>query len=233
VVFYLDGAGWYSSAGSVEQGLRQAGCTGQFETFSWSAYLGPAHDHLVTAKSRAVARRLSRKIEKVRRNDPTGQINVMGLSAGTAVVLSALEQLPEGIVVDNVVLFSSSVSADYDLTRTMKHVQRSLYATCSPHDTILKTLAINADGKPGPAAGQTGFRMPRGSGGAAAAYRKVFNLHWQPSYLAFGWDGGHTVVTKASFVASVIAPRVLSTEPYPLDRSVVDKLAARAAGGRL
>ena len=56
VVYYLDGAGWYSSASSVKQGLADAGYQGRFEEFSWSAYLGPMHDHLITAKSKSVAR---------------------------------------------------------------------------------------------------------------------------------------------------------------------------------
>ncbi|MEE8384659.1 MAG: alpha/beta hydrolase [Dehalococcoidia bacterium] len=231
IVFYLDGAGWYSSAGSVRRGLQEAGYTGKFETFNWSAYLGPAHDHLVTTKSRWVARRLSRKIEEVRENDPTGQINVMGLSAGTAVILSALEQLEKDVAVDNVVLFSPSVSARHDLEKAMRHVRRNLYATCSPHDGILSTLTINADGKRGSPAGRTGFQLPSRGTKTAAAYRRVINLPWLPSYVGFDWSGGHTSVTNPEFVAAVIAPRVLTGEPYPLDRSVMDKLLARRPGG--
>jgi len=223
VVFYLDGAGWYSSAASVKQGLRDAGYIGQFRTYAWSAYLGPAHDHIVTSKSRSVARGLARKIEKVRRNDPAGQINVMGLSAGTAVVLFALEQLPKDIAVDNVVLFSPSVSARHDLTKAMKHVRRNLYATYSPHDGILGALVVNADGKRGRPAGRIGFRMTRHGETSNAAYKRVINLPWRPSYLAFDWNGGHTSVTRSKFVATVIAPRMLTTEPYPLDRSVMEK----------
>ncbi len=231
VVFYLDGAGYYSSAGKVNRGLRRAGYTGHFERFSWSAYLGPAHDHLVAAKSRYVARRLAGKIEKVRRGDPDGQINVMGLSAGTAVILQALEQLPTGIQVDNVVLFSPSVSANHDLTKALRHVRRTLYATCSPNDRILGSLIVNADGKFGTPAGRSGFRIRRPGAEAETAYRKVVNLHWKPGYLAYDWDGGHTAVTNSKFIAAVVAPRILSSEPYPLDRSVSCRLASRQTGG--
>ena len=231
VVFYLDGAGWYSSAGSVKQGMRDAGYTGRFETFSWSAYLGPAHDHLITTKSKAIARRLARKIEKVRTVDPTGRIDIMGLSAGTAVILSALEQLPPEVAVDNVVLLSSSVSAGHDLTPALRHVRRNLYATCSPHDGILSALPINADGKSGLAAGQAGFRLADSGENAEAEYRKVINLPWRPAYLAYDWDGGHTSVTGSMFVASVIAPRLLITGRFPLDRSITEKLFARRDGG--
>lgn len=225
IVFYLDGAGWYGSSGSVEAGLRQAGYTGDFTTFTWSAFLGPAHDHLVAAHDKSVARRLAHQIERKREADRDGPINVMGLSAGTAVVLSALEELKPGAQVDNVVLFSPTVSGERDLTKIMQHVRRNLYATSSPSDGIVGALAVNADGKPGIPAGRRGFKMARKSDPATRdAYARVINLPWQPSYIGFDWTGGHTGVTNRIFVAGVIAPRILTSEPYPLDRPIVERV---------
>ena len=221
VVFYLDGAGWYASAGSVETGLRKAGYKGAFQRFSWSAFLGPAHDHLINAKSGLLAGQLARRIEQARAENPYAPINVMGLSAGTSLVLLALEKLDEDVKVDNVVLFSSSVSCEHNLGKAMRHVKRNLYATTSPHDPILTTLPVNADGKSGAPAGRGGFRLPRGvTRETLCAYQRVINLPWQPSYLGFGWNGNHTSVTGSEFVAAVIAPRILKPEPFPLDRSI-------------
>ncbi|MEK6643910.1 MAG: hypothetical protein AABZ08_08375 [Planctomycetota bacterium] len=226
VVFFLDGAGWYASGGAVENGLRKAGYKGEYEVFTWSAFLGPAQDHFITAQSKIVARRLAGKIERVRKNDPDGAIQVMGLSAGTAVILSALEELPDGVQVDNVVLLSPSASAERDLTKIMQHVRRNLYATCSPHDGIVAALAVNADGRPGPPAGEKGLRMPRkGDAQTQAAYARVINIPWQPSYVGFNWNGSHTGVTSDDFIAGVIAPRILSAEPFPLDRPVLERFA--------
>ncbi len=224
ITFYLDGAGWYGSSGSVEAGLRAEGYEGTFRTFSWSAYLGPAHDHFVRSKSTITAKRLARRIQKARRANETRQINLMGLSAGSAVILAALERLDRDTMVDNVVLFSPSVSARHNLTKAMRHVRRNLYATCSPHDGILRGLLINADGVSGPPAGKTGFRLPRSPNQySLEAYQRVINIRWRPSYVGFGWDGGHTSVTEPIFVQSVIAPRVLTVDPYPLDRPVADR----------
>lgn len=221
VVFYLDGAGWYASAGSVESGLRKAGYKGSFQTFSWSAFLGPAHDHFINANSKLIARSLARRIEKARAANPGAPIHVMGLSAGTSLILRALEDLDDGVKVDSVVLFSSSASSQHNLTHAMRHVQRNLYATTSPYDSILSTLPVNADGKGGQPAGRAGFQLPRGaSRETLSAYQRVVNLPWQPSFLGFGWNGSHTSVTGSEFVAAVIAPRVLTSEPYPLDRSI-------------
>jgi len=229
VVFYLEGAGWYTSGGGVQRGFRQAGYQGQFQTYGWSAFLGPAHDHFVVANNRAVANGLAKRIEKVRRAYPDQPINLLALSAGTAVALNALEQLPDGVMVDNVVLLSSSVSSQRNLTRAMSHVRRNLYATYSPRDALLGALVANADGKPGPPAGRTGFRLVSRTAAAEQAYRRVFNIPWQPSFLAFGWDGGHTSVTRPDFIASVIVPRITRDGPFPLDRSVVDRLAVASA----
>lgn len=233
IVFFLDGAGWYSSAHKVEGGLRDAGFIGNFHDYSWSGFLGPAHDHLLVARSDIVARGLAARIERVREKDPTGPIHLMGLSAGTAVILNALEHLPDGVMVDNVVFFSSSVSADRNLTKAMAHVKRNLYATTSTEDSILKRLAVNADGMDGPPAGRTGFRLPKAATEAvAAAYRRVINLPWQPSFVGGGWSGSHVSATSRGFVANNIAPRILMQDAHPLDRPVLRQLADSSEGPR-
>mgnify|MGYP001168309499 CR=1 FL=1 len=231
-VIYLEGAGWYTSGGGVEAGLRDAGYTGEFSRFTWTSFLGPAHDHFVNARSRGIARRLARRIEAQRRKEPDAPIHVMGLSAGTSLVLMALPMLPEDIQVDSVVLFSPSVSSEHNLTEAMKHVRRNLYATSSPYDGILAGLPVNADGKGGAPAGRYGFRMPpRAKESTLMAYSRVINLPWNPSYLAYGWNGSHTGVTNRRFVKAVIAPRILTNEPFPLDRSILDRAAASPSGG--
>lgn len=232
VIIYLEGASWGGSAGSVERGLRDAGYDGRFETFTWTSFLGPAHDHFVNASSGLIAKRLARRIEAHRRVDANSPIRLMGLSAGTSLILMALERLDEGVMVDDVVLFSPTCSARYDLTRPMKHVRGRLYATCSPHDGIAKTLIVNADGKSGPPAGLNGFRMPAraGSTDSIDAYSRVFNLPWQPTYVGYDWSGSHTGVSSRRFVQAVIAPRLLSPDPYPLDRSVLEASGVQASG---
>jgi pimeloyl-ACP methyl ester carboxylesterase len=222
VVIFLDGAGWYSSGGSIEGGLRDAGFKGQVQVFSWSTFLGPATDHFLAANSKIVAGRLANKIARWREANPSDSINLMGLSAGNAVILSALEELKGTDEVDNVVLLSPTVSGERSLTKIMSHVRRNLYATCSPHDGIVNSLTMNADGRSGPPAGRIGFKLPvHPTEGTRAAYSRIINLHWQPSYVGFDWTGSHTSVTSRRFIASVIAPRILTGEPYPLDRPII------------
>ena len=110
----------------------------------------------------------------------------------------------------------------------MRHVRGYLYATSSPHDGILRTLVVNADGGSGPPAGQVGFRLPAQARKATrTAYQRVINLPWKASYVAYDWKGGHTGVAGSKFVKSVIAPRLIGAGPFPLDRP----LTVGASGG--
>ena len=82
---------------------------------------------------------------------------------------------------------------------------------------------LRSAGRPGrtrrPPAGRRGFRLPRRlTAEETRLYAKVVNLPWRPAYASFGWNGGHLRVTAAKFIATVIAPRLRSKEPFPLDR---------------
>jgi len=220
IVIFLDGAGHFTAGGNVRKGLRSAGFDGQFQNYIWTSFLGWGTDHLLVARSGLKAQGLADRIERLRQEYPDGEIHVMGLSAGTAVILNALERLPEGIDVDTVVLFSSSVHAGRDLTPALEHVRRRLYATCSRHDLILGSLVvITADGETGSPDRKSTRRIPPTvPQGRRSAYSKVVNLPWLPNYVAYGWNGGHVAATRADFVKHVIAPRVLRPGSFPLDR---------------
>lgn len=222
IVYFCDGAGWYAGSSSVQSGLRQAKFDGEFERYGWSTLLGPGTDHLIAARNQGVARGLAKRIQKFHNQHPQADIFVMGLSAGTAVVLHAIEQLPPSVKVKHVVLLSSSASANHDLTAAMQRVSGCLYNTVSRSDAILNSLGVNADGRDGSPAGSTGFRRPRKrKSETIAAYRRVVNLPWKPAYLAYDWDGGHVAATNPKFIRAVIAPRLMAEGPFPLDRPMV------------
>ncbi|MFH0982145.1 MAG: hypothetical protein V2A79_11460 [Planctomycetota bacterium] len=174
---------------------------------------------MVVARAGMRATGLAREIERIRAADAEGPIHLMGLSAGTAVLVAALEELDEGVLVDNVVLLSSSISAQRDLSRALGHVRGHLYVTASRGDNLLAMMPVNADGGSGPPAGRTGARMPQVLARTGREpYRKVVNLPWRPAYAGYGWNGGHTSVTSPRFIEAVIVPRLRSNELFPLDR---------------
>ncbi len=115
----------------------------------------------------------------------------------------------------------------------MEHVRRNLYATCSTHDALTASLVANADGRSGPAAGERGFRVAKGAGPQTReAYERVINIPWRPSYVGYEWNGSHTGVTSHKFITAVIAPRILTNDPYPLDRPLVNTIARVPEGAQ-
>lgn len=219
-VIYLDGAGWYSGDGPIREGLRRAGFRGAVERFGWQSLFGALHDHLTANRHHPRAAALAARIRRLRNANPDGRIVVVGLSAGTGLVVAALEALPGAVQVDSVVLLSPSVSGWHDLSEALRHVRHRLYATRSPHDGLLAS-ARSAGGERGPPAGRTGFRLPLDARGEKEElYRKLVTLPWRPGYAAYGWNGGHVSVTSVEFIRTVIAPRILEDEPHPLDQPV-------------
>jgi pimeloyl-ACP methyl ester carboxylesterase len=222
-VIYLDGAGWYSGDGPVRRGLRAAGFAGRVDRFGWQSLLGALHDHVMAGQGHPDVPRLARRIEELREANPDGKIVLMGLSAGTSLIVAALERLAQGVEVDHVVLLSPSVSSEHDLREALRHVRGRMYATHSPHDSLLAGVA-SAGLEHGRPAGQVGFQRPRGlSPEGRRLYRKLVNLPWRGEYAAYGWNGGHVSVTRQEFIRAVIAPRVLQDAPHPLDRRAADR----------
>jgi pimeloyl-ACP methyl ester carboxylesterase len=219
MVIFLDGAGWAGSERCVRDGLRAAGFAGHVETFAWSSRLGPIPDHFLVSRKKRAGQRLAECIVKRRTRYPEDDLHLMALSAGSAVVVYALERLPANVSVNNVVLFAPSISGEHDLSMAMEHVQGCLYATSSPHDGILVGLRFNADGQRGPTAGLHGLRVPSRAK-RYDLYTRVVNLSWRPAYAHLGWNGSHTGATGREFVEKVIGPRILSRGPHPLDRAV-------------
>lgn len=217
LVIVLDGAGWSGSTSRIRGGLRAAGFEGRVQSYPWSTLLGPASDHLLVEHKRRKGRDLAEFIQARRLYRPDDPIHLMGLSAGTAVVVFALEALPRGTTVDNVILFAPSISETYDLSDAMAHVRGFLYATSSSTDGILEGVTVAADGAVTEPAGLHGFRIPARIK-CYDCYTRVVNLPWRAVYADLGWKGSHTGATSEDFVRDVIAPRVLSTGSRPLNR---------------
>ncbi len=199
---------------SAQRGARAGGYEGIMQPYRWQTGAGFAVDHMSSPTyKRNVAKGLADKVAKHRSKYPDDPVYLGGLSAGCAVVIYALEQLPESVSVDQVFLLSSSVSADYDLTKALKHVRGKIYAFTSSRDTVLSGLAAKAGTADGRKVGTDisgirGFRPPAGA--SRELYRKVKNIAWRPEFAQYGHNGGHTDVVASKFVARYIAPLMKS-----------------------
>ncbi|MCZ6683150.1 MAG: hypothetical protein O7B26_08200, partial [Planctomycetota bacterium] len=204
---------------------------GAGEMFNWHTGLGVAADHTSSVKyKRKRAAQLAKDIQEYKGKHPGAPVTIMGLSAGTAIVVYALEALPESYQVDGAFLLSASVSANYNLTKALRRVKNRMYVFTSTEDGVLRNfvpMVGTADRQPGSAttAGLRGFRIPaNASEDTQVLYAKVVHVHWSHEMQKAGHGGGHTDVVNARFVQEYIAPLVMTAPTQPFDTATAGKV---------
>ncbi|MFQ5494263.1 MAG: hypothetical protein ACE5EX_02685 [Phycisphaerae bacterium] len=213
-IFYLDGAGggcWMVDWGrEVNDGLRRFGYAGQFHNFRWQTGLGPWADQVASVSyKRSKAAELAGRIATHASDHPQCPVSLIGFSAGAAVAVYALEELPSACAVDSAVLVAPSMSAYYDLSTALRHVRGQTYVLISNRDAVLQRLVPwvgTADRMPlgDCVAGVDGFKRRDG-----ADYATVKTIPWQPEFEQFGNFGGHTDAVRAAFVSAHVAPLLM------------------------
>ncbi len=216
--YYVDGAGgggvFTDRAIGVQTGLARAGFTGAYSEFTWQTGLGPLLDQIASVRyKRRKAAQLAELIQRERSTRPAAPLQLMGFSAGTAVVVYALEMLPPGCTVDNVVLVGSSLTSRYDLRAGLQHVRRRVYIYVSPRDAILSWLAPLTGSADRVYCGRAlmglcGCEIPWSQPDGPRLYRKIETIEWTPEFARAGHTGGHTESVSPEFVRAYIAPRV-------------------------
>ena len=232
IIFYCPGAGNidFGDAG-IREGLKQAGYEGQVASLTWTFSFNPALDQALRINARLGATRLAEVIQDYIDQYPDGQVNVIGLSAGTGVAIWALEDLKGGYQVDNVILLSSSLSHDYDVSKALRRVTGRIYNYYSSEDAVLAlpmkvfgTIDGQLGGKDG--AGAVGLHSPSGGG-------RVVNIAWRPEFRKYGYYGGHTDSTSPRFVRTVLSAHILSGRSASrLDTGSATRLATDLPAGR-
>ncbi len=202
ITLYVPGAGNvdFGDAG-LREGLAAAGYKGQVASLTWTLTFNPALDQAVRIHARLAASELARLIESYVDKFPGRRINLVGLSAGTGIVIWALEDLKRGYQVDEVVLLASSLSCDYDVSKALAKVKGTLHNYYSEQDMVLAgpmkvfgtiDLKYGVDG-----AGAVGLKRARSD--------RVVNVRWRPEFEKYGYYGGHTDATSPKFVQAFIA----------------------------
>lgn len=228
-IFYLDGAGGGSAIKDygkcVEAGLRNAGFKGDFYSFPWQTGLGTAIDQTSSVDyKRKKGAELAKIMYQYIDEHPGTPVSVIALSAGTAVAVYALEEMPSKYHIDSAVLLGSSVSAHYDLTKALRRIENKLTVYTSEKDAvlgILVPLAGTADRSNCGAcsAGLHGFHLPPNIGDEARGLysAKVDNIRWEPTFAIAANYGGHTDAVNENFVRDFVAPIVLQDGPHFTD----------------
>jgi hypothetical protein len=219
--YFLDGAGNYGfGKETVPLGLADGGYEGFVEHYIWTTYLGPVVDQVSVDHNRRKGMELARKIEGFLSRYPDGQVDIIGLSAGSGVAIFALEALRPKYKIDNVIMLSSSLSANYDLSRALTRVKGGIHFLWSPKDPILRevvpmlgTVDRGSDGAL--PAGVYGAKLPpNATQDTVDLYRKVHNIPWHPQSFVGPVKLQHAGSISRSVIGEVVAP-IIVHRPAP------------------
>ena len=219
ITYYIGGAGPIGNVGwlDVPNGLTDAGYQGYVDVFVWQGFTH-AGDQINLSRNRDKGSELAHEIRQYKRSYPTREVNIIALSAGTGVAAFALEALPEGVKVDNVIFLGCSLSSHYNLTRALKRVRCGLYVIHSETDRILKdvvwyTGTVDRSSASEGVAGLEGFHIPSHPGpDTEMQYLKLHNIAYRPEFAEAGYTGGHIDTTCRAFISQYLAPVLMGRD---------------------
>lgn len=183
--------------------------------FTWETGKGLIADQDASvAFKRSKAKEAAEKIVHHKKEYPEPPIDILGFSAGTAVAIFALEELPESVQVQDMVLLGCSISQNYDLTKALKRVNGHVYIYTSTKDRMLSFLmpfSGTADRKEDPGAGITGFVLPKGASAATRRLykEKIVTIPWTAKLEQEGDHGRHFDNVKMEFIRDQVTPLFL------------------------
>jgi len=218
LVLCVSGAGGMTGeVGRIRQGLVEGGVQCAIESFEWSTgwVLADQADIQVNTEK---ARMLARRIARYQQEHPDCPVHLIGVSAGTGLIVWAVEDLSPEHRVDNVFLIASSLSGTYDLRGALKNVSGRLYNHFSAVDLVLAILvpaAGTVDRKNGASGGLNGFQPPEGADDQTRALYtdKLLQVGWKASDMALGHGGDHLGGTQPAYVRETIASLAWARKP--------------------
>jgi hypothetical protein len=202
--------GWPWGRYAVARALRAAGFEGTFEYYAWQTWWqGLLIFPVLWGRSmiRRQARRLADLIVRQRAACPEAPLYLIAYSGGAYVAVRALELLPAGLTVRSAALCQAAMTARYDLTEAMRHVQGPLVVTVSALDFTLLGAGTGifggTDGWHGPSMGWLGPRHPALRRADERAFRRIC---WRPALIRDGLFGMHLWAMAPRFISKFLCP---------------------------
>jgi len=215
LVVSLDGVGGYNwGTRWLRTGLDEAGVGAAIQIYNWSKgpggmFVGDLTDQ---ARNHAVAQDLARTVATYAAAMPNRPVTLIGHSGGAAVVVWALEAMPETCQVDRVILLAPAMTPSYDLSPALKRVRKRMYVMYSPADVGLMAAGTmvfgTMDGQHSVSAGLTGFKLPE-EAVDVRQYAKVRQVEWTLDLVKAGHLGGHMGWTTTRFAREYLGPILL------------------------
>lgn len=218
LVVCLSGAGGaMGEVDRIRQGLADGGVECAIEAFEWSTgWVVP--DQTDIKANKAMAQMLARRIERYQQERPDCPVHLIGVSAGTGILVWAAEDLGSGHRVENVFLIASSLWKEYDLTAALGNANGRMYNYHSPADLVLAVfvpLVGTVDRKNGISGGLHGFQPPDNADERTKALyeARLEQIRWQSRDAIYGHIGDHLGGTRPAFVRQYIAPLTWARKP--------------------
>jgi hypothetical protein len=188
--------------------LRLGGATDRVELYDWTCH-DPWIDALQAyARNHREAQKIADRILDHLGADPRAKILLTAESGGAGPAVWALEKLPAGAMVDELVLVAPAISPGYDLSVALRHVRGKAYAFTSAGDWFMLGWGTSTfgtiDGKKCQAAGRYGFVRPPAA--EMAQYRKLVQLPYQSAWARWFNFGSHTGAMSPAFARYFLAP---------------------------
>lgn len=212
-ILYLNGAaGFTLSDQSFTEALAEQCPQAQLMGYDWTGWYRGLPAMTEIDRNRKKARDIAQLIQSRKAAAPDQPIDLVAHSAGTGMVVFALELLPPQIKVRHVVLLASALSPTYDLSKALTHVEGKVYAMNSPRDDVLPFTDTfgTIDRVYAPAAGIGGFIKPEL--GDPSQYAKLTQLMYDPAWKVHGYNGNHFSVLSDDIARKIIAPLLVGPE---------------------
>jgi len=232
LVISLDGVGGYNWGPRwLRTGLDEAGVKAAIIIYDWSK--GPTGlfvgDLMAKERNQVAANDLASRVATYVSAMPNRPVTLIGHSGGAAVVVWALEAMPENCKVERAILLAPALSPDYDLTKALRAVRSRLYVMYSGADVGLMGAGTavfgTMDRQHSVSAGLVGFKLtPEADLGE---YTKVRQVGWSLSLLKMGHMGGHMGWTGTRFAREFLAP-IITRQRDPGDALVATTRAGES-----
>jgi hypothetical protein len=191
-------------------GLKDGGIKARIFIYDWTEFDAGIHALHAFDRNQIEAEFVARLIIAHHDADPDSPIFLTAHSGGCAIAVWALEKLPRGIQVDQVLLLAPALSPTYDLSAALRHVRGRMFAFTSTSDSLVLDTGTRVfgtmDGQHTEAAGYSGFVMPATAD--ADAYLKLSAEPYQQDWMQYNNWGDHIGPMSRRFAAAVLAPLI-------------------------
>jgi pimeloyl-ACP methyl ester carboxylesterase len=156
------------------------------------------------------ARQLADVVRQLKAENPARPVYLVGHSGGAGLVLAAAEQLPPATL-ERIIVLSAAVAPNYDLRPALQATRGQIVSFSSTLDLFWLYWGTSQFGTVdrfyGPAAGYTGFVVPRDLCPAdRELYRRLVQVTWEPGMILACYGGMLHSTTMPCFLARHVAP---------------------------